>query len=162
MALHSLKNVKTVHIKYESEEDDTLYEGDFTIQRLSISGFHKQQVRKLQLNGGYHYDGSKPGVGISRELEVFNDTLSHLEVAIIKAPEWWNLDEITDLGALYAVHKEVIAFENSFLNRGRGSSQDGEALGGGETGSETPSQEPQHREAVREVVEQEVLTAPEP
>ncbi len=163
MALYDLKNVKTIHIKHESEVDDVLYEGEFTIKRLSISDFNKQQIRKLQLNGGYHYDSSKPGVGISRDVDFFNDVVSHLEIALIKAPKWWDLDEITDVGVVYAVHEEVIAFENSFLDRGKTNSQEsGKSAGGSETGSETPPQEPQRREDVRAVVGQEVLSAPEP
>lgn len=163
MALYDLKNVKSVHIKHESEVDNVLYEGEFTIKRLSISDFNKQQIRKLQLNGGYHYDSSNPGVGVSRDVDFFNDVISHLEIAIIKAPKWWDLDEMTDVGVVYAVHEEVIAFENSFLNRGKDSSQEaGESAGLSETGSETPPPEPQRREDVREMVEQEVLSAPEP
>ncbi len=163
MPQYDLKNVKTVHITFESEGDGRLYDGEFTIKRLSIADYQKQQIRKLQLNGGYHYDSSSPGVGVPRDIDFFNDVVAHLELAVVKAPQWWDLDEITDVGVVYAVHGEVISFENSFLNRGKDDSKAaGEPAGVSEGGGETPPQESQRREDVREVVEQEVLAAPEP
>jgi hypothetical protein len=161
--VQSLSNTKPIRIDYESETDDCRYEGPFTIKRMAIMDFNKQQIRKLQLNGGYHYVDGAPGAGISYELDLFNDMLAHLEVAVVKAPEWWDLNKITDVGLLNAVHKEVIAFENSFLNR-RPSSDQGTGTndGASPSGSGSQSQESQPREDVSQVVDPEVQSSLQP
>ncbi len=157
------RNTKTIHVRYESEDDDCTYEGPFKITKLSINGFNKQQIRKMHLNGGYHHDADNPGAGISKGLDLFNDMLAHLEVAVLEAPDWWDLDNITDVGLINAVHKEVIVFENSFPGKGRRAENGGgEVTGSGEASSSGTSQTSQPREDVRAVVDQQVSSPPEP
>lgn len=104
------------------------YTGTFTTKKLSVRDLTQLGVRKVQLNGGLHYDAEKPGQGIDFATDDMNAMIAHMELALTAIPDWWNLDEITDLAVIYEVYGEVISFENSFLRR-RGTSQ-GEGPGG--------------------------------
>ena len=103
----------------------------------------------LQLNGGMHFDAATPGQGIDEGTDELNTMIAHLSLAVTEAPEWWNLDDLTDLSVLTSVYKEVISFENSFLGRGKapqgagsgGSSQEDSKEAQGEAdASGTPQQ----------------------
>lgn len=97
------------------------YAGTFTTKKLSIRDLSQVGVRKVQLNGGMHYDSTKPGQGIDAATDELNSMVAHMELALTAAPDWWNLDDITDPAVLTAVYSEVISFENTFLGRGKAS-----------------------------------------
>lgn len=119
MSKMKLGNTTVVHICVDSESDDCTYEGDFTIKRQGLMDYSRQQLRKLELNGGRHFVSDDPGSGVPAGMEYINEMISTLEVAVVKAPDWWDLEDISDFDVLQAVHKEVTAFEQTFLNRKR-------------------------------------------
>jgi len=107
----------TVDIK--SDEDERHYEGSFTTKRLSIRDQSKLQVRKIQLSNGMHYDPeAPPGQGLDIATHVLNHMLAHLEISITEAPDWWNLDDITDPEVVETVFEEVLSFESSKRSTG--------------------------------------------
>lgn len=114
-----LGNTTVVHIRVDSEGDDCTYEGDFTIKRQGIMDYSRQQLRKLELNGGRYHVRDDPGAGVPWSMEYFNEMISTLEITVLKAPDWWDLEEISDFEVMDAVYKEVTAFEATFLNRKR-------------------------------------------
>lgn len=129
--------------------DRRRYVGVFTTKKLSIRDLTQLGVRKVQLNGGMHFDAATPGQGIDEGTDELNTMIAHLSLAVTEAPEWWNLDDLTDLSVLTSVYKEVISFENSFLGRGKapqgagsgGSSQEDSKEAQGEAdASGTPQQ----------------------
>lgn len=97
------------------------YAGTFTTKKLSIRDLSQVGVRKVQLNGGMHYDKDTPGQGIDAPTDELNSMVAHMELALTAVPDWWNLDDITDPAVLTAVYSEVISFENTFLGRGKAS-----------------------------------------
>lgn len=111
------KNLHTFSIDFASEIDDRRYTGKFTVRKLSIRDLAALGVRKAQLNGGMHFSADSPGRGVDESTDDFNNMISHLELSIKESPEWWNLDQISDVGLIGAVFKEVMEFEQSFLNR---------------------------------------------
>lgn len=123
MGKTKLGNTTVVHVCVNSEVDDCTYEGDFTIKRQGLMDFSRQQLRKLELNGGRHRvdsDGEDDGAGVPFIMDWINEMISTIEVAVVKSPDWFDLSEISDMEVLKTVYKEVTVFENTFLNRGRG------------------------------------------
>ena len=157
------KLLHTFSIDHLSDADDRRYIGSFTSKKLTIRDLATIGVRKTQLNGGFHHDVNNPGRGVDESTDEFNSMLAHLEISIVKKPEWWNLDEVTDMELIGKVYKEVLTFENSFLGRGGVESADGDGLGGSGEGDSTP-ETPQSELAgsPREVVDSEVQAALEP
>lgn len=90
------------------------FEGQFTCRKLSIKQMAAVQVRKATLNGGFYFDENKPGQGVDEDTDWTNHMIAHLEIALIQAPMWFNLDEIYDLDLVLAVYAEVAKFENEF------------------------------------------------
>lgn len=129
------KTTHTFTVDIASEEDDRRYSGSFTVRRLSVRDQGKLQVRKVQLNGGSHYVPESPGVGVPREVDTFHYMLAHLEISVVSAPPWWDLDAITDISVVQAVFQEVISFEESFLGRNRREADGGDAGRGREGNS---------------------------
>lgn len=121
-------------VDYKSDADDRRYVGDFTTKKLAIRDLAALGVRKAQLNGGYHHDSENPGKGVDEQTDEFNAMIAHLELALVKFPQWWNMDEITDVSLIGHIYKEVISFENKF--RGSGGVSGGESEGSGP--AETP------------------------
>lgn len=119
-------------IDYKSEVDDRVYKGKFVSKKLSIRDLAALGVRKAQLNGGMHYDLANPGQGVDVYTDDFNNMIAHLELSIVDAPNWWDLDEITDVDLISVVYKEVVKFENKFLGRG---TRDESVVGGESNGS---------------------------
>lgn len=158
-----LGNSKVAHVRVESLQDDRTYEGDFTIKRQGLMDYSRQQLRKLELNGGRHYVADDPGAGVPSGMEYFNEMISTLEVAITKAPDWWNLEDISDFDVLQAVYKEVTDFESTFLNRGR-DKDSGTESGVGDSTADSGAQrrEPNGTEGSGAVVVQEVSPALQP
>lgn len=158
------KRLNTFQVEFDSEVDGRKYEGKFVSRKLSIRDIAALGVRKSQLNGGMHHDAENPGYGVDEQTDEFNNMVAHLEIAIVEAPDWWDLNEITDVSLLATVYKEVIEFENKFLGRGSGDdSEPGNDDGGVSSGSgpENPSGTGSSGNAPK-VVEQEVQSALEP
>ncbi len=150
---------KTFTIDYNSEQDGMRYKGTFTIKKLSIRDLAALGVRKAQLNGGMYYNDSTPGRGVDEQTDDFNNMIAHLELSIKDSPDWWNLDQITDVELLGFVFKEVMDFENTFLARKASRKIAG---GNGNGSSQADLQEANTAGGPRSVVVEEVQTALEP
>lgn len=151
--------VKTFAVDYVSPHDDERYFGNFTTRKLTVRDRAQLGVRKAQLNGGMHHDDAHPGQGIDDETDSFNNMIAHLELSIKDAPPWWNMDQISDVGLLVTVFKEVLDFEQSFLRR----QQPGQTAGRvGQGTGQADSQESNTGRAVSAVVGKEVQSSLEP
>ncbi len=150
---------KTFAVDYNSEQDGMRYKGQFTIQKLGIRALAALGVRKAQLNGGMHYDEAHPGRGVDEQTDDFNNMIAHFELSVKEAPEWWNLDQITDVELLGIVFKEVIEFEQSFLSRKASRKKSGR---NGEGSGKAGVQEADATGTARQVVGEEVQAALEP
>lgn len=146
----------TFYIDYESEQDACRYKGQFTIKKLSVRDLGLLSVRKNQMNGGMYYDPSLPGQGLDAATDEFNHMFAHLEFSIKSAPEWWDLDQITDVDLVGKVFKEVVEFEQSFLSRRS------DYRGRSKARSKKAVQEPNSDRVPADLVEEEVQAALEP
>jgi hypothetical protein len=113
MAINQLP-IHTFQINYQSELDGKDYKGLFSVRKKVISDAAKISVKRLQLNGGYHFDSDNPGVGMDQTTDSMNYVLANLDVLLTQAPPWFDLDSITDFGLVLAVWEEVKKFQNSF------------------------------------------------
>jgi hypothetical protein len=150
---------KTFSVDYNSEQDGMRYKGQFTIQKLGIRALAALGVRKAQLNGGMHHDESNPGRGVDEQTDDFNNMIAHFELSVKEAPEWWDLDKITDVELLGIVFKEVLEFEQSFLSRKASRKKPGRD---GEGSGKAGVQEADAGGTARQVVGEEVQAALEP
>ena len=147
-------------IDFLSEVDGIRYSGKFVSKKLSIRDIAALGVRKAQLNGGMHYDYAHPGHGVDEQTDEFNNMIAHLEISLLEAPTWWDLDAITDISLIGSVYKEVVVFENTFLGRPRvEGSDDG---GTGEGGSSPPEGESGPGATAVALVDAEVSAALQP
>lgn len=153
------KKVHTFNIDFYSEVDDKRYTGTFTIQKMGIRDLAALGVRKSQLNGGMYYDDEKPGHGVDEHTDNANNMIATLEIAIKKAPAWWDLDKISDWDLIGEVYQEVVSFENSFLTRKVDRALDG---GDGERSGEGDLSQADDDGSISVVVDEEVQTALEP
>lgn len=99
------------NIDYLSKADGKRYRGKFTTKKLSIMDISRVQVRTLQLNGGYHYDNKKPGIGVTESQAMTSNIIAHLEVSLVQAPNWWDLENIIDIELVTHVYEKVSDFE---------------------------------------------------
>ena len=120
-----INTMHTWNFHYKSENDGRVYEGQFTCKKLSIMEISRLGVRKVQLNGGYHYDESRPGCGVEPHIDNMNSMLAHLELAVIQAPVWFNPEVMFDPSLIRAVYEVVVRFENSFFRSQRSASESG-------------------------------------
>ena len=120
-----IDKTRTFQFRYESALDNQVYEGTFTCRKLSIKDLAQMGVRKVQLNGGYHYDDKNPGCGIEEHIDGMNAMISHLEIALVQVPYWFKLEEIFDPQLMTEVYMKVVEFENSFFRRPGGQVQPG-------------------------------------
>lgn len=151
----------TFTIDFLSEEDGRRYSGQFTTKKLTIRDMTQLGVRKAQLCGGLHYDPLNPGQGLDFSTDQINGMLAHLEVSLTQAPAWWNLDELTDIDVLAAVHKEVVSFENNFPRRGATAEGSGPGGSGQESSPQAASQSDAPRDP-QQVVGEQVQASLEP
>lgn len=114
------------------------YEGTFTVKKLSVREIAQMGVRRVQMNGGLHYDPSNPGKGLDPMTDEFNAIFAHLDLAIVESPDWWDLDELNDFAVVSAVYQEVIDFEGRFLGYGKDASD--KRQGRSSEDNSTPSQ----------------------
>lgn len=112
------KNEFTFHLSYKGEGGH-LYEGQFTVKRLSIRDRSRVGVKKSQLSGGMYCvrdDNNVPtGQGLDEDTDYLNSMLAHLEVALIQRPQWFDLETIADLGLVREVYEKVCNFELTFF-----------------------------------------------
>lgn len=152
----------TFSIDIETDYGDHFF-GNFTCRKLSIADYAKLGVMKAELNGGMHFDPDNPGRGVDADTDSFNGMLAQLELAIVTAPEWWDLTTLTDMDVLSAVMKEVNEFESSFhATKRRKSARNGESDGADTADGRGDTQESRDGGATREVVDEEVQSALEP
>lgn len=104
----------TFSIDALSEVDGKRYFGTFTSKKLSVRDISQLGVRRAQLCGGLKFDVASPGSGLDIDTYNINSMLAHLDLAITDAPEWWNLDILTDMEIMSKVYKEVVSFESNF------------------------------------------------
>jgi len=154
-----IPNVHQFYIEHRSRFDNRVYAGQFTCKKLSIKDLARIGVKKTQLNGGYHYDESKPGCGIDAETDWMNSMLAHLELSIGQAPIWWNLDNIYDGDLLRIVYEKMMEFENSFLVQRRSPS---DGSGGSKSNSSGTSEKPRTAGSVEKVGGSEVQNTLDP
>lgn len=154
--------MKTVHsFSVDIKTPYKRYEGPFTCKKLSIRETASVGVRKAQLTGGYHYDADNPGSGIDYATDELNAIIAHLELAIIDAPTWWDLDEIADIRVVRAVYQEVLSFEMSFLGLGEKAPDRGSSRGS-EADSPKTETRPDTNRPAKVVVDEEVQSSLEP
>lgn len=134
--------------------DGTTYRGSFTCKRLSIREKAQQGVRKAQLNGGMYL--GENGHGIDDTTNFFNEMISLLEIAVVQAPVWWNLDELDDIDLIQKVFTEVFEHDNYFRLAGRS------LRSFAEKGGAAASQESDSAGELREMVGAEIQSALEP
>jgi len=154
------KLTSVFRVDYDSELDDRNYQGTFTCKKMSIQDKTKQAVVKTQLNGGMHYDPKNPGYGLDEETDRMNGVLAHLAIALTDAPDWWNLDEISDLAVIYEVYKEVAEHEASFRRGKKANRNNAGSASAGDSNSEDRASN--RSGASSTVVDEEVQAALEP
>lgn len=111
--LPALQNQRTVDFERRGE-DGKMYSGSFTFKRLTIAGVGKVGAEIARLNGGLQVD---------QTTEFINTMLAHFKYCIVAAPEWWNPNELYDLGIVKEVFEALMAHEQSFrvASSGQGS-----------------------------------------
>lgn len=118
--------IHTWNFSYRSPLDGKTYQGQFSSKKLSIMELSRLGVRKVQLNGGFHHDEDNPGSGIEPHIDSMNSMIAHIELAVIQAPVWFNLEYIYDPELIQQVYNEVVKFENSFFRRERSAPESGQ------------------------------------
>lgn len=145
--MNSTANRKTFQIKYKNPDTGEVTTGQFTTKRLSVRDRGQIGVKKSQLNGGMYCvrdDANNPtGQGIDEDTDYLNGMLAHLEICLIQRPDWWNLDELADLGLVQEVYQEVVDFEVSFFRPPNGAADQG---GSGQVGQGDSSVQPERTE----------------
>jgi len=146
---------KSFSIDYFSEADDRRYMGTFTVKKLTIGDLSRLGQRKAQLCGGLSYD-PESGKGVDAATAMLNEMIAHCEISLITRPEWFNSDEITDVGLLNAVYEEVAAFESNFL-RAKSPIEGERGVGGREVASSAePSGERGSTNTIEDVVDKKI------
>jgi len=131
-----MKRTKTFHIDYHSKMEEKSYVGTFTVKKLTIGDLSQLGLIKAKLADGFSYNEST-GRGIDDTTNAINEMLAHFEIALIQKPEWFEPDDLVDVGLLREVYGEVASFEADFLNR---------ALSGkGTSGVSADTSEEEHR-----------------
>lgn len=129
------KNQKTFSITYKTG-DGTELSGAFTVRKMSVMDMSRISVKKSQLNEGLlpppmpDESGHVPeGRYVDEGTDQLNGIIAHLNVCLVSAPPWFDLNEVWDPGILRAVYSEVAAHENSFPLPGRTDQANQEASG---------------------------------
>jgi hypothetical protein len=137
------KAAKATHIfnfSHQSKEDGKTYAGTFSCKRLSIADMQRVRVHQAQLNGGMHYDDETPGYGVDAYTNGISLVISRLKTALVTTPEWWDLEEITDMELVLEVHTKLIEYYDTFRPKSNetvsGSSQESNTVT--DAGAKTP------------------------
>lgn len=99
---------KSFRLEARSIIDDKMYTGDFTIKKLTLGAMSKKGVIKASLSAGQPVD---------MQTEFLHEQMAHVRVAVTKHEnaDWFDkLDGLCDADILFALYKEVTAFEASF------------------------------------------------
>ena len=104
---------KSFSIDYLSEEDDRRYMGTFTCKKLTIRDLSRLGLRKAELCGGHSYNPDT-GKGVDPGTAFLNEMIAHCEIALVSKPEWFDPENLTDIGLLSEVYQEVADFEANF------------------------------------------------
>ena len=152
-----MKHTHIFNIDFYSEQEEKTYTGEFVCKKLAVRDMARLSAERTRLNGGLYHDPDRPGCGIDEDTNMFNHMLAHLTVAIVRAPEWWDLDSISDMAVVSRVFEEVATFENSFLKR-RGDNSSSE----NSERSDSPDQGANHAGNLTRVVGKEVQSTLEP
>lgn len=151
---------KVFNINHKLETGE-VKEGQFTTKKLSIMDRSKIGVRKSQLSGGMYTvrddQGNPTGQGLDEDTDFLNHMISHLEVALIQKPIWFDLNNIDDADLVRKVFKEVIDFEASF--RRPGNTSDSGNDGSSQEASSTESSQQTTGRLPTQVVGKEVQAA---
>jgi hypothetical protein len=99
---------KVFHVTWEDPETRQTYGGDFTVRRMTIGDMRRIGIRKAEMNGGQSTEALDKSIGY------VNAMLAHLEVALVKRPEWWKPDNFYSADLIAQVYEEVMKFEDSF------------------------------------------------
>ena len=143
-----VNQLHTWNFSHKSQIDDKVYEGQFTTKKLAVMELSRLGVRKVQLNGGFHFDEEHPGQGIDENIDSMNSMVAHLEVSLIQAPIWFDLDKLIDPMILQLVYREVARFENNFFRPRRESAESGRSVPNDSSGESQESGSAGHVEAV--------------
>lgn len=154
-----MKREHTFRISHESTIDGQTYEGVFTCKKRSIQDDSKLGVRIVQLNGGMHYDDSKPGYGVDENTYSLNFMIATLEIGLTQKPDWFDVNTLVDQELLHLVFKEVASFEASFRRKPKQQPDDSTVSTAGSKAQE--SQTDGSRET-RKVVPREIQASLEP
>jgi hypothetical protein len=99
---------KVFHVDYTDPETSRQYGGDFTVKRLNIGDMRQVGIRRAQLNGGLSEES------LDRNISYVNAMLAHLEIALVKTPDWWKPQEMYNADVVADVYQEVMLFEETF------------------------------------------------
>jgi len=102
-----LRYTKRLAMTYTNDEGVTL-QGEFTIKRPTLG----EQARIGVICAEMRQD--KPLSALDRATASLHDALASCSVCIIKAPPWWDPENMYDTEPLMQLFKEAIAFWNSF------------------------------------------------
>lgn len=156
-----IKNLHTFSITWDKPEGGSVT-GEFECRRISIRDTLEINKRRLAYTNGLYYDPETPGVGVDQYSQLLANMSAHLEVVLTKTPDWWDLNEITDVAVVHAVFEEVAAFSASFHRRSNKEAASGELRGSGEGASEEDSEESNPSGEVGTVVVGKVQIASQP
>lgn len=99
-----VKNQYTAWIEHKSEDGKTL-SGDFTFKRPTLVEVGQIGSMIARLNGGNAVDETT---------DLINTMLSHFRYTIVKAPTWWDMDTIYEIGLARKVYGELMKFLSTF------------------------------------------------
>jgi len=112
----------TFYIKHTLDTGEHV-EGQFTTKRLTVKDRSRQGVYRSQISGNMYCvrdDFGRPtGQGIDEDTDMLNSMISLLEISLIQKPDWWDLEQIEDMGLLGKVYDKVLTHENSFFRPNR-------------------------------------------
>jgi len=107
--------VKTFDISYKSKVDGKFYTGLFEVRKMTIGQQIKKGILKARLAEGNGHDYIT-GRGVQLHIENMIDMVAHLEIALVRKPEWCkDLLNFVDPAVLEEIYGEAAAFEASFL-----------------------------------------------
>ena len=156
-------NIHRFRINYTSEQTGEVFEGSFICRRQSIVDKARIRRRTSELGGGYYCvtdeQGEPTGQGIDPQSEFFNKMIAILETVIETSPEWFDVHNIYDENLAWAILKEVMDYEVSFLRRGREADQDGQSGGSSQTSGTQEHQGSVSSNAPQKVVDGQVQAA---
>lgn len=101
-----------VTLEYYSEMDGKDYTGKFIFKKFRLGDYGRIAALRIRLNGG------QPDEMIDPDTFALNNAIAHCHIWFAEQedkPSWAkDLSQLYDPAMVYALHKEGIAFENSF------------------------------------------------